>query len=170
MTLTPCSHLGVQYVLMQPRILQTPSPSTDWPIYSVHFKAIKNLTTPTSMYWPIHKWIAKQRCYCIWWCKEVFCRYGTEPASALFYDKCLLKVWFGLDNAILLLQKANACITVSETDSTMLLFLFFFLPEYGFTNSPATSTQFRHLKKTTIPPSCPRPHWVSTVHKQGWVL
>lgn len=104
----------------------------------------------------------------IWWCKDCVGSYGTDAASVLFYKR-LLKVWFALDNAIFLLQEANVCITVTETGSTMLLFIFVW-PEYVFVNSPATSTQLVHLEKTTIPPSCPSPYWVSSVHKQGWIL
>lgn len=170
MTLTPCSYFGVQYVLVLPRILQTLSLRTGWSIYSVHFKAVKNLTTPTSMDWLIHKRISKQRCYCKWWHKDVFCSYGTDTASALFYDKHFLKVWFGLGNAVFLLQKANACITVTERDSTTLVFLFF-LARVWFL---LTVLQLQHdlgtWKKTTILPSCPRPHWVSSFPKQGWIF
>jgi len=42
--------LGVHYVLILPRLLQTLLASTARSIYSGHFKAIDNLTAPTSRY------------------------------------------------------------------------------------------------------------------------
>lgn len=120
-------------------------PNIDWSIYSVHFRAIKSLKAPVSEYSLSHKWIYKQRFCCIWWCKDGFCSNGSDAASALLYDKNLLKAWFGVDYGIFLLRKANVGIAV--TDLTMVLFLFFFKKSMVFVNSPATSTQFRHWER-----------------------
>lgn len=163
MSLTPCSYLGVQYALMLPRILQTLSPSTDWSIYPVHFN--KNLATD----WSINEYLSKD----VTVYDDAKMLFVAMELMLLLLSSMINICWkFGLGNAIFLLQKENPRITVTETDSTVLLFLslFFFGQSMVFVTSPATSTQLGHLKIATIPPSCPNPHWGSRIHKQGQTL
>lgn len=62
-------------------------------------------------------------------------------------------------------------VLLSPKQIQLCCFFFFFGQSMVFVNSPATSTWCRYLeKKNTIPPSCPCPHWVRSVHKPGRIL
>lgn len=142
------------------------------------------LTEPHIQYFLASLRVLKPLCLCTHWAiteylSKDFAVYDDARMFSVAVGQMLLLLSFMIINIcwrfdlvwiyeIFLLWKANG-VAVTETDPTMLLFLFFLFifKSMVFVNSPAASHNSGTEKKNSIDPSCPSPRWVSNAYKEA---